>query len=454
MESKRRTWLAPLKASMSWWNFKDDLDDLKSIVSAINAVLLDAEERSVISNLVKEWLGKLKYALYDADDLLDDFSTEALRKHLMNRNELTKVVRVFFSSSNQFAYGLKMERKIKARFASIQSQTNGLKLVQRDHPAVAERRQQTHSFVFKDEIIGREDDKKALLKLLLDIEFQSEENVIIVPIVGIGGLGKTALAQFVFNHERVKDLFDLRILYPKDHRIKVQSLVQLWIAPDFVKKSNPCQSLEEVGLEYFKDLMERNFFQEAEGDEWGMTCTLISLGSDLKILPDSICEMQNLQVLKLDNCLRLEELPKIEKLVNLSHLACAGCRSLSHMSIGIGTLTSLQTLSLFVVDKLGSHGAAAAELSELGGLHNLRGELRIINLGFVKNAKEEFRAANLKEKHYLHSLVLHWGATTDDEEKSLEDLQPHPNLRAVPRFQAGFLCSQISLILKYEIVIN
>ncbi|KAG4123549.1 hypothetical protein ERO13_D11G333200v2 [Gossypium hirsutum] len=55
-----------------WWNLKDDLDDLKSTVSTVKAVLLDAEERSVTSQLVKDWLEKLKDVLYDADDLLDE----------------------------------------------------------------------------------------------------------------------------------------------------------------------------------------------------------------------------------------------------------------------------------------------------------------------------------------------------------------------------------------------
>ncbi|MFQ6635806.1 hypothetical protein Gotur_010206, partial [Gossypium turneri] len=85
---------------------------------------------------------------------------------------------------------------------------------------------------------------------------------------------------------------------------------------------------------------------------------------------------------------------------------------------------------MFVVDKDGSHGGA--DLSELRLLNNLRGELRIRNLGFVKNAKEKFKAANLKEKQHLRSLVLELNVDNDDEdddEKSLEDLQPHPNLK-------------------------
>ncbi|XP_040960413.1 putative disease resistance protein RGA3 [Gossypium hirsutum] len=107
------------------------------------------------------------------------------------------------------------------------------------------------------------------------------------------------------------------------------------------------------------------------------------------------------------------------------------------MPRGIGKLTSLETLSKFVVDKDGSRDGA--DLSELSGLNNLTGRLEITNLGFVKNAKEKFKAANLKEKQHLRLLVLVWndygdddddsGNDDDDDDKSLEDLRPHPNLK-------------------------
>ncbi|XP_040960415.1 putative disease resistance protein RGA4 [Gossypium hirsutum] len=196
------------------WNVKNDLDNFKSTVSTIKAVLLDAEERSVTSQLVKDWLEKLKDVLYDADDLLDDFSTEALRKDLLGGNKLTKEVRLFFSSSNQFAYGLKMGRKIKtikARLISIGSEAKAFNLVERDRPMeisfMTKKRQLTHSSVPKDKIIGRGDDKAALLKLVL--EFESEETVYIIPIVGFEGLGKTALAQFVYNDGMAKHLIKI-----------------------------------------------------------------------------------------------------------------------------------------------------------------------------------------------------------------------------------------------------
>ncbi|PPR80369.1 hypothetical protein GOBAR_AA40347 [Gossypium barbadense] len=683
-----------------WWHVKDDLDHLNSTISTIKAVLLDAEERSVTSQLVKDWLEKLKYVLYDADDLLDDFSTEVLRKDLMGGNRLTKEVHLF--SQAQTSLLTVLEWVIKLRLTLIESEANMFNLVERDRPVktsfMSKKRQQTHSF--KDKIIGRDDDKAALLKLMF--EFERKENVYVIPILGFGGLGKTALAQFIYNDEIVKNSFELMMfvcvsnvfdvkiiveniiksatgqapnqnleldqlqkqllekiggkkifllvggakgsriivitrswrvakitskcqpyvlkglsdddawsllkeiafeqryadstnsafveirkqiskrcsgvplvirtiastlsfketenewrsfkdnelariyqnegtiittlklsydhlpshlkhcfaycrLYSNDHEIHVQTLVQFWVAQGFIKQLNRNQSLDEIGLGYFKDLVERSFFQEVEEDEnWGMTCKMHDLMHDLaesvagtessivdsneiasevgekchhisintsliplvkgkklrnllqypkmrtknlklydlnlnaiphsiyklkhlryldlsgnfylKSLPNSICKIQNLQALKLDWCRWLEELPKkIEKLVNLTHLAFRGFNGLTHMPRGIGKLTSLETLSRFVVDKDSSHDGA--DLSELSRLNNLRGQLTIANFGFVKNAKEKFRAANLKEKQHLRSLVLEWNGGDDDDDKSLEDLQPHPNLK-------------------------
>ena len=66
------------------------------------------------SHQVKIWLEMLKEAIYDADDLLDEFSTDMLRQQVMTGNSVTKEVRHFFSSSNRLAYGRKMSHKIKA----------------------------------------------------------------------------------------------------------------------------------------------------------------------------------------------------------------------------------------------------------------------------------------------------------------------------------------------------
>ncbi|RHN38926.1 putative P-loop containing nucleoside triphosphate hydrolase, leucine-rich repeat domain, L [Medicago truncatula] len=70
-------------------------------------------------------------------------------------------------------------------------------------------RRETCSYVLESNIIGREDDKNKIISLLR----QSHENqqVSVVAIVGIGGLGKTALAQLVYNDEEVQNLFEKRM---------------------------------------------------------------------------------------------------------------------------------------------------------------------------------------------------------------------------------------------------
>ena len=59
-----------------------------------------------------------------------------------------------------------------------------------------------------------------------------------------------------------------------------------------------------------------------------------------------------MQTLKVFSCRSLKELPKdIKELVNLKHLDDNECGALRNMPRGLGQLTCLQTLPLFVVSK-------------------------------------------------------------------------------------------------------
>jgi hypothetical protein len=72
--------------------FKDELEKLKNTVFTIQAVLLDADEQQVGSHAVRVWLKRLEDAMYEADNLLDDFSTEALLREMMTRDKMAKEV--------------------------------------------------------------------------------------------------------------------------------------------------------------------------------------------------------------------------------------------------------------------------------------------------------------------------------------------------------------------------
>ncbi|XP_057990363.1 putative disease resistance protein RGA3 [Hevea brasiliensis] len=59
-------------------------------------------------------------------------------------------------------------------------------------------------------MIGREKDKEKMIESLLN-PTGSQGNVSVNAIVGIGGLGKTALAQLVYNDEKVKNYFERKM---------------------------------------------------------------------------------------------------------------------------------------------------------------------------------------------------------------------------------------------------
>ncbi|XP_065628124.1 putative disease resistance protein RGA3 [Quercus suber] len=212
------------------WGVKDEIKKLKETVFTISAVLLDAEAKQH-NNEVKLWLQRLKDAMFDADDLLDEMSTEALRREVTTRDKKAKEVRIFFSKSNQLAYGLMMGHKVKAmreRFDAIAADRVKFHLDERSEERQVRHktREQTYSHVHAEAVIGREDDKKAIIQSLLDCANYAKENVSVLPIVGIGGLGKTTVAKLVFNDEQIKKHFELRLWVCVSDNFDVKIIVE------------------------------------------------------------------------------------------------------------------------------------------------------------------------------------------------------------------------------------
>ncbi|KAM1778368.1 hypothetical protein ACFX12_039871 [Malus domestica] len=78
------------------WDVQDEFQKLKETVAGFQVVLLGAEQKQA-NNEVKLWLQSVEDAVYEADDVLDEFNTEAQRRQMVPGNtKLSKKVRLFF----------------------------------------------------------------------------------------------------------------------------------------------------------------------------------------------------------------------------------------------------------------------------------------------------------------------------------------------------------------------
>jgi len=149
--------------------------------------------------------------------------------------------------------------------------------------------------------------------------------------------------------------------------------------------------------------------------------------SGIETLPDSLCNLYNLQTLKLCYCERLTKLPNdMQNLVNLRHFDFKETY-LEELPREMSRLNHLQHLSYFVVGKHEDKGT-----KELGTLSNLHGSLSIRKLENVTNSFEASEA-KMMDKKYLEQLSLEWSPVADfsdsqSEMNILSKLQPYKNL--------------------------
>ncbi|XP_027337046.1 putative disease resistance protein RGA1 [Abrus precatorius] len=193
----------------------EELEELKNTIESINDKLLDADNKQDQNGGVRVWIRKFKKVLHHADDFLDDLAIEFRRDKLgaAKGKEVNKVL-LSISSSNQIPLYNEVPDKIKEireSFNDVVKEMKDLNLSPRSGVVKQTNLEwrETCSFVLESDIIGRDDNKKEIISLLR--QSHEKERVSVIAIVGIGGLGKTALAQLVYNDLEVKNFFEMQM---------------------------------------------------------------------------------------------------------------------------------------------------------------------------------------------------------------------------------------------------
>ncbi|KAK8626953.1 hypothetical protein V6N13_134582 [Hibiscus sabdariffa] len=235
-------------------SLKTDLESLQRTFTTIQAVLHDAEQKQWKSDAIKIWLRNLQQAAYDLEDVLDDFQSQA-------RGSGSKVS-TLFSLQNPLLFRSIMARRVKAareKLDAIAEERIKFHLEVGVEEAEIERNdeRETSSLVNESEVIGRADEKGEIVSMILS-NATHHDGLSVYAICGMGGLGKTTIAQLVYNDQNVAKAFDLTVWVCVSDDFDVKRLTKA-IVESIEEKSCNIQDLDPLQRRLVKQLVGKRF---------------------------------------------------------------------------------------------------------------------------------------------------------------------------------------------------
>lgn len=188
---------------------------------------IDMERIRDQSEALDAWLWQLRDAVEEAEDVLDEVEYYKLEKKVKTRgnkvsSSLYKCKRVVVQQFNSTFKAGTFKRLLDAirkldeivvgveRFVLLVDRLDSCTSRHVCHQEVSNPRE-TSSFSVDEIVIGRDTERVKIVEWLIEQDNVHDHDVCAVnafSIVGIGGMGKTTLAQAIYNDQRVKQCFD------------------------------------------------------------------------------------------------------------------------------------------------------------------------------------------------------------------------------------------------------
>ncbi|OAY72338.1 Disease resistance protein RGA2 [Ananas comosus] len=203
---------------------QDELERLQHALPQVQAVLTAVEDGAMVmaqNKALDTWLWQLRDAVECAEDVLDELEYYELEKTVQDRDDevrgiLSKCRRKFDSFVNRIFSDDTLKRlreAVKGLDRVVAGMGPLLQLVIGLYgPGIKRRKieevrnaRETSSLLTESEVLGRDEERDLIVEWLIK---PRDTDVSAFTIVGMGGFGKTTLAQLVYSDERVREYFD------------------------------------------------------------------------------------------------------------------------------------------------------------------------------------------------------------------------------------------------------
>ncbi|XP_023644806.1 disease susceptibility protein LOV1 [Capsella rubella] len=188
----------------------EEVDELKRQLGRLQALMKDADARKHDSERVRNFLEDVKDIVYDAEDVIESFLLKKFRGKEKRITRHARRLACFLVDRWEFALDIEgITKRISEviegmqRFGIQQIIDGGSLLSLQERHREQKEIRQTFANSSESDLVGMEQSVEALAGHLVE-----NDNIQVVSISGMGGLGKTTLARQVLHHDMVQRHFD------------------------------------------------------------------------------------------------------------------------------------------------------------------------------------------------------------------------------------------------------